>query len=85
VLGDVAAVEGFAEHGFDDCLAADVQGFGFAVQFLEHGCGEVHVDALDSGFDDGEVAGEVGRDVLAVIGQVGDVIGRDLFYERASA
>ena len=45
--GEVALIEALAEQGFDDGLAADIQLFGEAVQFMEHGCGEIRVDALD--------------------------------------
>ena len=40
-------VEGLADEGFDEGLAADVELLGGGVELFEHRTGEVHVDALD--------------------------------------
>lgn len=48
LLRQVAPVESFAEHAFDNSLTADIQRFSLTVQFLEHRAGEVYVDSLDS-------------------------------------
>jgi len=45
--GGLPLVEGFAKHGFDDGLAADVEFFCRSFEFFEHSGGEVNVDALD--------------------------------------
>jgi hypothetical protein len=45
--GEAALIQALAEQGFDDGLPADVQFFGEAVQFVEHGRSEIHIDALD--------------------------------------
>jgi len=65
--GGLALVEGLAEHGFDDGLAADVEFFGGGFEFFEHGGGEVDVDASD-GFHHFAGVGEEAGDVFAVVG-----------------
>jgi hypothetical protein len=62
--GKVALVEGLADQGFDDGLAADVEFFGGVFQFFEHGRGEIDVDALD-GLHHLAGVGEKARNVLA--------------------
>ena len=57
-------IEALADERFDDGLAADVQLFGEAVQFMEHGGGEIDVDALD-GLHAAAGIGEKPGDVLA--------------------
>ncbi|MGH9743307.1 MAG: hypothetical protein ACRD51_13265 [Candidatus Acidiferrum sp.] len=67
-------IEGLAEEGFDDGLAADVQFFCEAVQFVESGSVEIHVDALD-GLHAVAGIGEEAGDILAGIGQAVDGFG----------
>ena len=40
-------VEGLSEQSLDNSLAADIELFGEAIQFLEHGSRKIYVDALD--------------------------------------
>ena len=70
----MALIEALAEQRFDDGLAADVQLLCEAVQLVEHGGGEIHVDALD-GLHAAAGIGEEPRDILAAIGHAGDGFG----------
>lgn len=45
--GDLALVEGLANQSLDDGLPTDVQVLCGCIQLFEHGCREVHVDALN--------------------------------------
>jgi hypothetical protein len=72
--GELALVQGLAEHGFDYGLAADVEFFGGGFEFFEHGCSEVDVDALN-GFHHFAGVGEEAGDVSAVVGLEGDALG----------
>jgi hypothetical protein len=69
--GEVTLVEGLADQGFDDSLAADVEFFGGVFQFFEHGGGEIDVDALD-GLHHLSGVGEEARNVLAAVGHARD-------------
>src|SRR5208282_4963249 len=78
VSGERALVEGLAEQSFDDGLTADVEFFGEAVEFVQHGGGEVDIDALD-GLHAAAGVGEEPGDVLARIRQAGNGFGGDWF------
>lgn len=77
----MAPVQGLAEHGFDEGLAADVEFFGGGFEFFEHGGGEVDVDALD-GFHHFAGVGEEAKDVFAVVGHAGDGFGGDWLFPK---
>ncbi len=79
--GEVALVEGLADQGFDDGLAADVEFFGGVFQFFEHGGGEIDVHALD-GLPHLSGVGEKARNVLAAVGHARDGVGGEWFFSR---
>ncbi|MGH9675488.1 MAG: hypothetical protein ACRD36_00175, partial [Candidatus Acidiferrum sp.] len=66
-----ALIEGLTEQGFDDGLAADIEFFGEAIEFVEHRGGEIYVNALD-GLPAAAGISEEAADVLAGIGEAGD-------------
>jgi hypothetical protein len=79
--GEVALVEGLADEGFDNGLAADVEFLGGVFQFFEHGGGEIDVDALD-GLHHLSGVGEETRNVLAAVGHAGNGFGGERFFPR---
>jgi hypothetical protein len=74
LLGTVAPIERFTEHRFDDGLTTDIQHLCLSIQFLQHRGGEVYVDALNCGPDNGEPVREVTRDVLPAICHLRDLL-----------
>jgi hypothetical protein len=70
----VVLIEGLADECLDDGLAADVQFQGGLIEFLQHGRGEVHVDALDRRHHPAPIR-EIARHVLAPVRHPGDGLG----------
>src|ERR1700704_2543038 len=43
----IVLVQSLPDERLDDCLAANIELLGGSIQFLQHGCREVHVNALN--------------------------------------
>ena len=71
---EVVLIERLAKELLDHRLAADVQLAGGAVQFVQHGRGEIDIHALNGRHHASRVGEEAG-DVLAAVGAPGDGLG----------
>jgi hypothetical protein len=67
-------IQRMAQQGLDDRLTADIQVPRRLIEFLEHGQGKVHIDALN-GRHHLAFPGEKTRDVLAAVGEFSDLVG----------
>src|SRR5207248_6869465 len=83
-LSQVMLIESLPDECLYDGLTAYVKILSGPVQFLQHGRGEIHVDALDR-VNHSALALEETRDVLPLIGQPCDRVGGNGFSGLTSS